>query len=88
MDAVDVADTSMYQTMLDNAVDAVDMAQGGIDTDTRRTNQMAALSGASDTLQAALAALSGATPTQALLDDCQQRPSTALNDGAHGRVRT
>ena len=27
-DAVDVDDTSMYQTMLDNAVDAVDMAQG------------------------------------------------------------
>ncbi len=78
-DAVDVDDTSMYQTMLDNAVDAVDTAQGGIDTATRRTNQMAALSGASDTLQAALAALSGATPTQALLD-AANAARTALND--------
>ncbi len=78
-DAVDVDDTSMYQTMLDNAVDAVDTAQGGIDTATRRTNQMAALSGASDTLQAALAALSGVTPTQALLD-AANAARTALND--------
>ena len=77
--AVDVDDTSMYQTMLDNAVDAVDTAQGGIDTATRRTNQMAALSGASDTLQAALSALSGATPTQALLD-AANNARTALND--------
>ena len=67
-DAVDVDDTSMYQSTLDDAIDAVDTAQGGIDTATRRMNQMAALSGASDTLQAALAALSGSTPTQALLD--------------------
>ena len=75
-DAEDVDDTSMYQTMLDNAVDAVDMAQGGIDTATRRMNQMTALSDASDDLQAALAALSGATPTQALLDAA----NNALND--------
>ena len=78
-DAVDVDDTSMYQTMLDNAVDAVDMAQGGIDTDTRRTNQMAALSGASTTLQVALTALSGSTPTQAQLDTANNA-LTALND--------
>ena len=82
-DAVDVDDTSMYQTMLDNAVDAVDMAQGGIDTATRRTNQMAALSGASDDLQAALAALSGATPTQALLD-AANNALTALNTALTG----
>ena len=69
-DAADVseADKAMYMSQLTTAVDAVDMAQGGIDTDTRRTNQMAALSDASDDLQAALTALSGTTPTQALLD--------------------
>ena len=84
-DAEDVDDTSMYQTMLDNAVDAVDMAQGGIDTATRRMNQMTALSGASDDLQAALAALSGATPTQALLDaanNALNALSAAIMDGA------
>ena len=84
-DADDVADTSMYQTMLDNAVEAVDMAQGGIDTDTRRTNQMAALSGASDALQVALTALSGATPTQAQLDTANNALAAlnmALMDGA------
>ena len=78
-DAVDVDDTSMYQTMLTNAVDAVDMAQGGINTATRRMNQMTALSDASDTLQAALAALSGVTPTQAQLD-AANTARTALND--------
>ena len=78
-DAVDVADTSMYQSMLDDAVGAVDAAQGGIDTATRRTNQMDALSGASTTLQAALAALSGSTPTQAQLD-AANAALTALND--------
>jgi hypothetical protein len=78
-DAVDVADTSMYQSTLDDAVDAVDTAQGGIDTATRRSNQMDALSGASTTLQAALAALSGSTPTQAQLDDANAA-LTALND--------
>ena len=84
-DAADVDDTSMYQTMLDDAVMAVDMAQGGIDTATRRTNQMMALSDASDDLQAALAALSGATPTQALLQDANDALSalnTAITDGA------
>ena len=82
-DAVDVDDTSMYQTMLTNAVDAVDMAQGGIDTATRRTNQMTALSDASDDLQAALAALSGATPTQALLD-AANNALAALNTAIAG----
>ena len=64
---------------------AVDAAQGGIDTDTRRTNQMTALSDASGDLQAALAALSGATPTQALLDDANNALgalNTAIADGA------
>ena len=82
-DAVDVDDTSMYQTMLDNAVDAVDMAQGGIDTATRRTNQMAALTSASGTLQTALAALSGSTPTQAQLD-AANNALTALNNAITG----
>jgi len=77
-DAVDVDDTSMYQTQLDNAVAAVDGAQGGIDTATRRMNQMTALSGASMTLQSALAALSGSTPTQAQLDAANMA-LTALN---------
>ena len=84
-DAVDVsdADKAMYQMQLNNAVTAVDTAQGGIDTATRRTNQMTALSGASTTLQAALAALSGATPTQALLDDANNA-LTALNNAITG----
>ena len=76
--AVNVADKSMYQTMLDNAIVAVDGAQGGIDTATRRTNQMAELSSASRTLQAALAALSGSTPTQDQLDAANDAV-TALN---------
>ena len=83
--AADVDDTSMYQTILDNAVMAVDDAQGGIDTATRRMNQMDALSSASMALQAALTALSGSTPTQAQLD-AANNALTALNsaiaDGA------
>ncbi len=69
-DAEDVSDEdkAMYMSQLDDAVAAVDEAQGGIDTDERRTNQTAALTSASGTLQAALAALSGSTPTQAQLD--------------------
>ena len=84
-DAADVsaADKAMYMTRLDNAVDAVDMAQGGINTATRRSNQMMALSDASGTLQAALAALSGATPTQALLD-AANTARTALNNALTG----
>ena len=84
-DADDVDDVSMYQSQLDAAVMAVDTAQGGIDTATRRSNQMMALSDASDTLQAALAALSGATPTQALLDAANNALGAlnmALMDGA------
>ena len=84
-DAGDVDDTSMYQSQLDAAVAAVDAAQGGIDTDTRRMNQMEALSDASDTLQAALAALSGSTPTQAQLDAANNALTalnTAIADGA------
>ena len=74
-DAVDVSD----------AVGDVDEAQGGINTATRRTNQMTALSEASDDLQDALAALSGSTPTQALLDDANTALTalnTAITDGA------
>ena len=82
-DAEDVDDTSMYQTMLDNAVDAVDMAQGGIDTAARRTNQMAALTSASTMLQVALAALSGSTPTQEQLD-AANNALTALNNAITG----
>jgi hypothetical protein len=71
-DAVDVSeadsDRMMYMSMLTTAVGAVDMAEGGIKTATRRMNQMTALSDASMDLQAALTALSGSTPTQAQLD--------------------
>ena len=83
-DAADVseADKAIYMTQLNNAVGAVDDAQGGLDTATRRTNQMAALTSASGTLQTALAALSGSTPTQAQLDDANDA-LTALN-GALG----
>ena len=77
------ADKGMYQTHLDDAVMAVDMAQGGIDTATRRTNQMTALTSASGMLQTALAALSGSTPTQALLD-AANNALTALNDAITG----
>ena len=84
-DAVDVDDTSMYQDDAERRRDAVDTAQGGIDTATRRMNQMDALSSASTTLQAALAALPGATPTQALLDaanNALNALNTAITDGA------
>ena len=84
-DAVNVPNKSMYQTMLDDAIAAVDSAQGGIDTATRRTNQTTALSDASDDLQAALAALSGQTPTQALLDAVNNALAdlnAAIADGA------
>ena len=77
------ADKGMYQTQLNDAVMAVDMAQGGIDTATRRMNQMTALSGASGMLQTALAALSGSTPTQALLD-AANNALTALNGAISG----
>ena len=62
------ADKAMYMSQLDDAVSAVDAAQGGLDTATRRANQMAALSSASTALNNALAALSGSTATQAQLD--------------------
>ncbi|MDD9994066.1 MAG: hypothetical protein OXP75_19890 [Rhodospirillales bacterium] len=65
---VSEADKAMYQGMLDAAVMAVDTAQGGIDTATRRMNQMDALSSASMTLQAALTALAGQAPTQDQID--------------------
>ncbi len=83
--AADVDDTSMYEGVLNSAVAAVDAAQGGIDTATRRTNQMTALSDASDDLQAALAALSGSTPTQAQLDAANEALgalNTAIMAGA------
>ena len=79
------ADKAMYMSMLDDAVMAVDAAQGGIDTATRRMNQMAALSGASDTLQAALAALAGQAPTQAQIDAASAALAAlnmAITDGA------
>ena len=65
---VSEADKAMYMTLLNDAVSAVDTAQGGIDTETRRTMQMEALSGASDDLQAALTALAGQAPTQAQIN--------------------
>ncbi len=82
-DAVNVPNKSMYQRMLDDAIAAVDSAQGGIDTATRRTNQTTALSDASTTLQAALAALAGSTPTQEQLD-AANNALTALNAAITG----
>ena len=79
------ADKAMYMSRLNDAVAAVDTAQGGIDTATRRTNQMDALSSASTTLQGALAALSGSTPTQAQLDAANAALAAlnmAVTDGA------
>ncbi len=70
------ADKAMYMSMLDDAVMAVDTAQGGIDTATRRMNQMDALESASMALQTALAALAGQAPTQAQIDAA----SSALAD--------
>ncbi|MYA97900.1 MAG: hypothetical protein F4X91_16010 [Nitrospinae bacterium] len=82
-DDVSDADKAMYMSQLDDAVAAVDEAQGGIDTATRRTNQMEALTSASGTLQAALAALSGQTPTKAQLDAANMA-LTALSDALMG----
>ncbi len=82
-DDVSQADKDMYQGQLDTAIGLVDTAQGGIDTATRRMNQMTALSDASMDLQAALAALSGTTPTQALLDAANSA-LTDLNDAIMG----
>jgi len=82
-DDVSDADKAMYQMQLDDAVAAVDSAQDGINTATRRTNQMAALTGASGTLQTALAALSGSTPTKAQLD-AANNALTALNTAITG----
>ncbi|MDE0004535.1 MAG: hypothetical protein OXQ29_17745 [Rhodospirillaceae bacterium] len=79
------ADKAMYMSQLDDAVAAVDEAQGGINTEMRRTNQMTALTSASGTLQAALAALSGQTPTQAQLDDANTARN-ALNDALAGAM--
>ena len=79
------ADKAVYQGVLNDAVDAVDAAQGGIDTATRRTNQMDELSSASTKLQSALAALSGSTPTQAQLnaaDTALAALNAAIADGA------
>ena len=76
-------DKAMYMSTLTDAEDAVRMAQGGIDLKTARMNQMDALLSNSMTLQAALAALSGATPTQMLLNDANNA-LTALNAAIAG----
>ena len=83
-DAVDVDDTSMYQTMLDNAVGAVDDAQDGIDTATRRTNQMAALSDASEALKGASNTLAGAQTRDNL--EAAKAAQTALNEALDGAM--
>ena len=85
--ADDVADTSMYQTMVDNAQGAVDMAQTALDTSNATMARMAAqrmaLTTASMTLTTALADLSG-TPTQAQIDAAQDAVDAlqAAIDGA------
>ena len=68
--AVDVADTSMYQTMVDNAEAAVMTAQTAVNLANDQASQMMALSDAATALETALAAISG-TPTQAQIDDAQ-----------------
>ena len=78
-DDVSDDDKTMYTSKMTDAVAEVDKAQGGIDTATRRKNQTAALTSASGALQAALAAFSGKTPTQAQLD-AAKTARTALND--------
>ena len=55
--AVDVADTSMYQSQVDTAEMAVDTAQAAFDTEGRMADQMMALSGAASALHTALAAI-------------------------------
>ena len=82
-DDVSEADKAMYMSMLNAAVTAVGGAQDGIDLATARTGQMTALSTASTALQTALAALSGTTPTQALLDAANDA-LTALNAALTG----
>ena len=79
------ADKAMYMVMLDDAVAAVDAAQGGIDTATRRMEQMDALSSASMTLQTALTALAGQAPTQEQIDAANRALTdlqTAISGGA------
>ena len=66
------ADKAQYVTQLGNANTAVTAAQGGIDRDTRRTNQMAALGTAGTDLQAALDAFAGKTATKDQLDDAKE----------------
>ncbi len=68
--AVDVsdADKAMYQMQLENANNAVTMAQDMLDTAGRQMAQSTALMEASGTLQQVLTALVGATPTQAQID--------------------
>ena len=77
-DDVSEADKAKYQDMLDDAIAAVDEAQGGIDTATRRTNQMGALSDRSSELRTALRALVGVIPTQEQIDTANNA-HTALN---------
>ena len=68
--AVDVDDTSMYESQVTAANMAVTTAQDNLDTQNRMTMQSTALSDASTALQTALGAISG-TPTQAQIDDAQ-----------------
>ena len=65
--AADVDDTSMYQTMVDNAEMAVATAEGQMELDGRIMVQTAAITGAAMTLEAALGAFSG-TPTAAEIE--------------------
>ena len=83
-DAVDVDDTSMYQTMLDNAVGAVDDAQDGIDTATRRTEQMEELASASEALKGASNTLAGAQTRDNL--EAAKAAQTALNEALDGAM--
>ena len=68
--AVDVADTSMYETMVTNANTAIGTAQGNVNTENRMAMQQAALDSADTALHTALDAIAG-QPTQAQIDDAE-----------------
>ena len=82
--AVDVADTSMYETMVTNANAAIGTAQGNVDTQNRMAMQSTALTTASSALQTALGNIAG-QPTQAQIDAAETALAalnTAIADAA------
>ena len=70
-DDLTAAEKQMYQDQFDTAEMALDDAQGGIDTATHRSEQMATLKSASEALATALTAITGKTPTAEELEAVQ-----------------